>query len=531
VPCGALSGIEHLTDRVEGVTDYRRKAALAGKGLVAGIRARSGPILSGPGLVVLFVAIYALAYLARFPLPKWYGVPQVTFYSIQPHRFLVALSLAVAALALVALCWRMWSLAQTLPRRAALLLILAGWLGASACAIFTYPGQSTDVGDYIFRAHMLVHLGRNPLITPPSALIAWKQFSYLSWYWEPDFYGPLWQWLSAAMHMVAGENLLTNFLAYKLLATATIGLSGWLIYATLARLAPGYAASGLALWLWNPVVLNEGSLDGHNDFALIALVLGGMALLLRNRWDAQPGSRSARLAAAAIDIAGIILLVAAGLVKATGWVMLPVAALWLLRSRGLRRATPVLVLGFLAGAALVWLTYRPFGGWHLVVTMAQRRSWWPANTWTAALFFALRDGRGIPHAVVVRWVIGGASATCAILAGIVLLRVRELRLSALGVSLAYLLIGSHWFQPWYAALSIALAALLPDRRVARYTFILSFFMLLYPIAAPLVAAWKALPPGAYHAIMAFLILLVPQVLAVSLIAQRLRAGPRFRFGR
>ncbi|MGE5602982.1 MAG: hypothetical protein ACM30E_08020 [Nitrososphaerales archaeon] len=521
-----MSGIGHLRDRAEGVVDYRRKAVVAGEVLFAGLRAWSDRVLSGPGLAALFIAIYALAYLARFPLPKWYAVPQVTFYSIQPYRFLVALSLTAAAVALVALGWRMWSLAQTLPRRAVIPLILAGWLGASLCAIFTYPGQSTDIGDYIFRGHMLAHLGRNPLTTPPSALIAWKQFSYLSWYWEPDFYGPLWQWLSVAMHRLAGENILANFLAYKLLATAAIGLCGWLIYATLARLAPGYAAAGLALWLWNPLVINAGSLDGHNDFALIALVLAGMALLLRNRWDVKPRTGSARLAAACIDVAGILLLVAAGLVKATGWVVLPVAAVWLLRSRGVWKGTALFALGLLAGVALVWLTYRPFGGWDLVLTMAQKRSWWPANTWTAALFFALRDARHIPHAVVVRSVIGGASALFAILAGIVLLRVRELRLSAWGVSLAYLLVGSHWFQPWYAALSIGLAALIPDRHVARYTLILSFFMLLYPIASPLVATWKTLPPGAYHAIMAFLVLLAPQVLAVGLAVSRLRPGRR-----
>jgi hypothetical protein len=74
------------------------------------------------------------------------------------------------------------------------------------------------MGDYIFRAHMLVHLGRNPLTTPPSAVIAWKEFKYVSWYYEPDFYGPLWQWLSGVVHSLAGENLLANFLAYKLLA-------------------------------------------------------------------------------------------------------------------------------------------------------------------------------------------------------------------------------------------------------------------------------------------------------------------------
>ncbi len=500
---------------------------------------------SGPGLPALFVAVYAIAYLVRFPLLTWYNVPHTTFASLTSHHPLAAISLVLAGLASVALCWRMWRLAQTLPRRAAILLIVGGWLGACACAILTFPGQSTDMGDYTFSAHMLVHLGRNPLTTAPSEVIAWKEFPYLSWYWEPDSYGPLWQGLSGTMHILAGEDLLANFLAYKLLAAAAVGASGWLIYAILARMAPGYAAAGVALWLWNPVVLNEGMIHGHNDFVLIPLVLGGIALLLRgaapNDDDASTlsGARRAgstaqddpKLALCAVegaaifratctDVTGILLLVMAGLVKANIWILLPVAALWLVRKRGLLWGATTVASGLLTGAALVWLAYRPFGGWDLLTGMAQRRGWWPANSWTAALFFALRDGAGWPHAVVLRWIIGGASALCALVVGIAMLRLRELRLAAWAVALAYLLIGSHWFQPWYAAWVIALAAVVPSRRVAGYTLILSFFMLLYPIVRDYLVSLLVLPPGGSHAVMAAAVLLAPQVLAARLILKR-----------
>jgi hypothetical protein len=156
--------------------------------------------------------------------------------------------------------------------------------------------------------------------------------------------------------------------------------------------------------------------------------------------------------------------------------------------------------------------------------MVQRRGWWPANGWTAALFFALRDGAGWPHEIVVRWIIGGASALCALVAGVAMLRLRELRLAAWAVALAYLLIGSHWFQPWYATWVIALAAVVPSRRVAGYTLVLSFFMLLHPIVLQYIASPLALPPGGFHAVMAVAVLLVPQVLAVGLILNRRRSA-------
>ncbi len=99
-------------------------------------------------------------------------------------------------------------------------------------------------------------------------------------------------------------------------------------------------------------------------------------------------------------------------------------------------------------------------------------------------------------------------------------RLRDLRLAAWAVILAYLLVGCHWFQPWYATWLIALASLAPDRRVAGYTLVFSCFMLLHPILSQYFASRLALPPGAFHAIMAAGILLVPQALAVYMAFQR-----------
>jgi hypothetical protein len=185
----------------------------------------------------------------------------------------------------------------------------------------------------MFRAHMLVHLGQNPLTTRPSELIALSDFPYLAWYRYPDPYGPLWQWLSGGAHALAGEDVLANLLAYKTLAITAIGLSACLIYAILARVAPTYRMAGLALWLWNPVVLNEGALHGHNDLVALTIVLAGLLLLSRGR-----------------GVAGPVVLAASGLVKAYLWIFLPVAALWLLRQHGWRRGAAEIALGSLLSA-------------------------------------------------------------------------------------------------------------------------------------------------------------------------------------
>ena len=466
-------------------------------------------LFSGPGLPIVFAGVYLVAFLIPYPLLKWYAVAQASFASIANHTWWSALGLALAGLILIGLNGQMWRVARRRPGARTHRLILVGWLAASVCLLLTFPGQSTDLGDYIFRAHMLVDLGKNPLTTPPSAVIAFKDFPYLAWYKEVDAYGPLWQWLAGAAHAVVGADLLANMLAFKIIALLMTAASGALIFSLLRQLAPAYAEAGLAVWLWNPLVLNEGALHGHNDLVMVTLALAGVWLLLRHR----PG-------------AGLVVLVLAGLIKVYAWIMLPVAVVWLVRQRGWRGALKIGVPALLIGAALVELAYLPFGGLTRLLEVARDRSWWPTGTWTAALFFKLRDGLHWPHPTAVAVVIGGATLLFGLAALLVMLKVRDLRAGMWGVVLAYLLIGSHWFQPWYAVWLVVFTAIIADRRLTAYTFVLTFFMLLHPIVDEYLSPQFGSAPGSYHAGMAALTLLGPQILALILIARTLRRPQR-----
>ena len=462
--------------------------------------------LKSSAVVILpaaFVAVYALVFTAQFPLLRWHSTPAMSFAKLVGYSYLAAGGLALAGLALIMLGRTMWDTALTQPGRVTRIAILAGWTGASLALLFTYPGQSTDLGDYSFRGHMLVHLGRNPLTTPPSQVIPYKAYEYLAWYKIVDSYGPLWEYLAAGVHALTGETFLGNVLGFKAVAILCTGLSGGLVYAILRRLMPRQAVAGLALWLWNPVVLNEGALHGHNDLIVVVVTLAGLWLLL---------SRHER--------AGIVVLVAAGLVKATAWALLPVALVWVVRRVGWRRAFVVAAPPLLAGVALVWLAYQPFGGIGLLLDMARRRSWWPTGTWTAAAFYALRDGAHWPHQVVVQLVITPATALFVGISAVLLARIRDVRTCAWAVVLCYLLVGAHWFQPWYAVWAIALAVLVARPVVVSYTLVLSFFMLLHPIVIQFVASRVKLAPGGFDVVMAVTILLVPQVLAARMAVKR-----------
>ena len=466
-------------------------------------------VFIAPRLAIVFAGLYLSAFLIPFPLAQWYNIPHISFAQITNFAPWAAAGLILAGVALVSVNAQLWRIARRQPGKPLRRWIWIGWLAAAVCALFTVPGQSTDIGDYIFRAHMLAHLQANPLTTPPSAVIQWSSFPYLGWYTDVDTYGPLWHGLAAIAHLLSGENVLVNFLAFKLIGVISIGVSAWFIQAILRQVAPQYIEAGLALWLWNPLVLNEGVINAHNDLMMWAVVLAGIWLLLRQR-----------------AVPGLMVLVAAGLIKITAWVTLPVAAVWLIRQRGWIKALRVGVPAMLLGTVMVWLAYLPLGGLARLVEVARARSWWPTQTWTAAIFFTLRDVQHIPHEVVVQDVIGAATLVFLIAVGVILWRVRDLRASLWGVVLAYLLIGTHWFQAWYAVGLIALTALIPDGALAGYTFVFTFFMLLQPIAAQYYVSHLTLLPGGRDALLAAVTLLVPQIAALVLVVIKWRKTPR-----
>ena len=455
-------------------------------------------LLSGGGLPLSLVLLCATAYTLSFPLVRYYAVPYASFARITNQHWAAATGLACAAAGVLLLSLQMYRLAEQKPSPA-LRLVWLGWAGASLALLLAFPGQTSDLADYAYRAHMLAHLHLNPLVTPPSAVTSRELYPFLGWYNVTDPYGPLWHALAVTVHRLAGESLLYNMLGFKLLAIGSTGLSGMFIYFTLKRLAPGLASAGLAAWLWNPLVLLEGALNGHNDLAMTAVLLAGVYFLLceRGGW-------------------GLFALVAAGLVKASAWVWLPPALLWLWRERGLRRALRIALPALLAGAALVWFAYKPLGGLQRLVDLAQKRSWWPTGTWAAALFFTWRDVWGGAHAVVQRWVTGVSNLLFAAVAGLLLIRVRELRLSLWSVSLAYLLIATVWFQPWYAVGAVGLAALLARGPALSYTRLLTFFFVLHPILSQFWISRPGLAPGLYDLNMALSVLLFPQAAALWL---------------
>jgi len=456
--------------------------------------------LAGLGLVSIF--LYAFGLAARYPIRASFQIPRATWASLvaAPGRDL-AVHLAVyvgVTFAYVLACWLVWHhragpiigtvTAYLHSQQAILLVIVGGWLVASAVLVGVAPGgESHDVFDYLFRGRMLVELGGNPLTDMPSQFAAAPFYKYVAWHSHVDTYGPIWEYASGSvaglmrmgllatgrwgsglpscpMSVASCEMLLAYVVGYRLLAIVLAGGCGWLIYTLVRRARPAQAHTALLIWLWNPLLLIASAVGAHNDLVMLALLLLVFWAFQRQHW-----------------LAGLLVFVLAAHAKLTVLILAPVIGLWLARRIGWGRALVQGVTTLAVGIPISWLLYAPLAGWDTLPRMLRERSIFLANSLWQLLYQMLYVNRHWPKATVHDLTVYGATA----LFGVAVLAICLVRFgywrrtdasavddnalwsTAAIVTVVYLAVGSFWFQHWYVLWLLAPATLLPGSRYTR----------------------------------------------------------------
>ncbi len=321
---------------------------------------------------------------------------------------------------------------------------------------------SDDVFSYILYGRISAIHGSNPLIAAPSSFPGDPFLRLVFWQGTRSVYGPVWLLVSAALTHLAealGGSLATYVLLYKLLGLSAQLANAALIWATLGRLAPRRQLAGTLLYAWNPLCLLEFCASAHNDALMLTFALAGVYCLLR-RWEVPA-------------------LIAFGLSIGVKYVLLVLVPLYLalvVRERlrqdeGVRAVAAAvawraaLVLGVVALTAVpYWAGPKTFGAIlgsppaqqldNSLLDVAQ----WPLRAMARAI--------GLPRGVAASLVQSGLKLIgLALFAGVwlwALWRTRGLEDMLRGwgwVLLAYVVVGSGWFWPWYATWIVAVAAL------------------------------------------------------------------------
>jgi hypothetical protein len=323
-----------------------------------------------------------------------------------------------------------------------------------------YLGQLPDGNPFLLPASA----AGNTAIGPQLAAYGWRPVSVI----QITPYGVLWTRLEMLV-MGITTDVQTAVLLLKVLVVSTSFGTAFLIWCFLARTNPRFQMLGTLTYLWNPLVVVEFAGEGHNDSVLIVFVLASLVACAAMR--------------PAVSVATLLLGV---LVKYLPAMFVPALLAYLWRTRGgTGRLALQIFIGLLVGVGAAAILYLPLWvgleTFHGLVALAQPISsatpvgvvrWFlirtPFLSLSGPLSLALVT---IPAVGFMLW------------ASIRVRNIVGLARAFAQISLAFVLVASPDYWPWYLGLPVALAAAAsPDKSLLWITL---FISLLGRLCAPL----------------------------------------------
>ncbi len=150
-------------------------------------------------------------------------------------------------------------------------------LAALVCSPIMF---SSDMYAYALYGRLASIYHSSPYIDDPGIVPTDPYLRLLRGY-LPSVYGPLWTMISSAVSRVSGENTGMTVALFRVLAAGSVAAGAGFIWSALRRYAPERTAQGLALFMWNPLVLLEAGVSGHNDATMVAFMLAAVWLHVR----------------------------------------------------------------------------------------------------------------------------------------------------------------------------------------------------------------------------------------------------------
>ncbi|HJT57107.1 MAG TPA: hypothetical protein VJ761_11480 [Ktedonobacteraceae bacterium] len=235
---------------------------------------------------VIHLQTPAGTYLARVGawLPDDLGLTANHLASQVNTNYLEFLILIALAFAIYGLCYLfIRHQAPAHKHRQTLWLIWIGTIAAGLIYVFTPAMLSHDILVYASYSRVLVVYHANPYFVPLSAYPHDPFYPMNYWSYAIAAYGPVWLGICAFWGLLAGSQPLGYALAFRLLALAAHLINIWLVTTTLRTMEQSSrtVALGALLYAWNPLVLLESSLGGHNDVFMVTFILAGILLAVR----------------------------------------------------------------------------------------------------------------------------------------------------------------------------------------------------------------------------------------------------------
>lgn len=419
------------------------------------------------------ILVYYLAFFFPYPLAEYYAAPLIGFFQFKFSNPGILLAAWMVVFQLYYIAFRA---SPIFAKRPVIFMIVGFPVLFSLIQLVTYPFGANDMFDYMFRGHMLGHLGVPMYGHVPNEFPGDPFLPYAWWKDVSGTYGPLWELMAGATSRIAGYSLWSNVIAYKLLILLHMWGSMALMWFTLRRWKPELALGGFVLFAWNPLVQFEFAGNAHNDGVLVFWLLAAVCLLVYQRY-----------------LLAVLALTVAVMLKFTPLLLLPLflVALFHAHSRKplpQRLAQLGIALAGIAGVAI--LSYLPFGLDRTIANIKDLGRY--SNQVEASVPWLARQlletGRGMSEAdaqqlvhnvsflllaLVVLWHTGRLfwhslkTTDTKEIAGGVLERSYE-------IFFAYILLATFFFRPWYITWLLVFAPFLNRFGYAERTVALCF---------------------------------------------------------
>lgn len=143
---------------------------------------------------------------------------------------------------------------------------------------FSYPAMlSYDIFNYIATSKVLLFYKENPYIIMPVEFLGDPLLAFTHAANKIALYGPFWLALTGIPYFLGFGNFILNLFALKLLAGFFYLLTAFFVWKISKNI------TSLILFALNPLIVIETLVSGHNDIAMVFLVLFSLYLLVKKK--------------------------------------------------------------------------------------------------------------------------------------------------------------------------------------------------------------------------------------------------------
>lgn len=248
-------------------------------------------IFSGKNILIAYSVIAVLLFLYSFTQvdlgltltqASWWQVLQTSFQYV--GYFNRPLS-AVLYTALVFFMFILYGLLLWLAHQKKLekkhvwisLLVTGGVL------LFSYSAFSYDIFNYIFDAKIVTYYNLNPYVYKALDFPGDPMLSFMHWTHRVYPYGPIWLAVTVPLSFLGFTFFLPTYFLFKALGVASYLGSVYYISKISKKIFPQSEISNMVFFAFNPLVIIESLVSGHNDIFMLFLALWSFSMLLEKK--------------------------------------------------------------------------------------------------------------------------------------------------------------------------------------------------------------------------------------------------------